>query len=1449
MKKFYFLSIITLAILVAMLPQNTNAQTPVWDGSYAPWTHGSGTQADPYLIENTWNLAWLAHQVNDSAYTYNGQYFRLTTDLDMNSLEWTPIGNSTTNRFKGNFDGDGHLIDNIYISSSINYSNRGSFGLFGVIENATILNLHVRTTIISAQSPLCAGGIVAYIYGGTNSVINCYNMGIISLGNDGLTSNNSYGYGGVIGYVNGETTLINCHNYGQISYKGRKEYSNMLPYVGGLIGKVNTVVTITECSNSGIIEGFHVYANGGYVAGGLVGSVQNGTITIINSHNDGNVTSTCCGGLVGNSSGMLNISNCYNTGILSGTNLNTYNSVGGLVGTSGSCSIANSYNTGNLTNAGHIGGLVGYSGNSITVTNSYNRGSLNNYAYGGGIIGNSQGLATLVLCSNSGNVSVNTSSDAYSGGIIGYANYPVTLDRCYNTAAVSGIGTSTNTSRYVGGLVGYLTASANNIHECYNIGAVSTGTNGTNYNKCGGILGYNNGGTSITNCYNAGTLSGGSPKGIADYNSSYIPTISNCYYLESCGGSSQTGAVAASSTLMKSPSFPYMLNNGVQAFTADGNPNVNQGYPIFGDMVYAVSTQNATNVGVTLATLHGNYVGGADTVGFQYRENTTGSAWNTVYASVGSPVSYLLTGLQSNTNYVFRFMAINNGGAYYGEEKTFTTGTCNLTASVSSSLVTLCQGEMATVTASGQSSMGNQFSYSWSTGETTPTISVLFGGERTVTVSDSNGCTATASVNVTVHPLPTVAISGNTTLCAGASNTLTASGGNSYLWNTGISTPSITVNSGGAYSVTATNSYGCSSSASVSVTSIENVTISGNLNLCQGQSTTLYANGTGTYQWNTGASTPSITVTQAGPYSVTVSGGGCTSNASVTVSVAANPTPTILGNTVICQNQSTTLTANGGVSYFWNNGSTNNNISVNQSGTYTVTATNTEGCSATASTYVTVNPLPNVSISGNTTICQGSSTTTLTASGANTYAWSNNQSQSSITVSNPGTYTVTGTDVNGCTNTASQTVSVNPTYNIPLTHSICEGESYNFYGQNLTSAGTYTHTLQTINGCDSVLTLTLTVKSLPTPSITGNTSICEGQSTTITATGGNSYSWSNGSTQNSIIVTQSGNYTVTVTNADGCSASTSTTVTVNPLPTVTISGNTTVCQGSSTTLTASGADSYIWSTGENTASVSINSFGVYTVTGTSAEGCVNTTNVTVLVSQLPVITISGETDFCAGGSTTLTATGGTSYLWSDGTTDASLTVNTAGTYQVIGYNTAGCNSMESVTVYQWQPASSEFTITTNENCYEWNGQSYCQTGDYTQTFQTIHGCDSVVILHLTIETGIDNYAMNASMNIYPNPTSDVVNVQLTTNNEQSDHVEIQVYDVYGKLLDIVNVGNTDAMNRVPTGRSMDSYNVANKHGLFTQTTQIDLSRYANGVYFIKAVSEGNVLAVKKVVKN
>ncbi len=481
---------------------------------------------------------------------------------------------------------------------------------------------------------------------------------------------------------------------------------------------------------------------------------------------------------------------------------------------------------------------------------------------------------------------------------------------------------------------------------------------------------------------------------------------------------------------------------------------------------------------------------------------------------------------------------------------------------------------------------------------------------------------------------------------------------------------------------------------------------------------------------------------------------------------------------------------------------------MSQSGLYTVTATNAEGCSAQADVTVTVNPLPSVNISGNSSFCQGDNVS-LTATGASSYAWNNSSSNASIAVNNAGTYTVTGTDANGCSSTATKTVSVNPIYNIPLTHSMCEGESYNFYGQNITAAGTYTHTLQTVNGCDSVLTLVVTLKALPPTAITGNTTICEGETATLTANGGVSYSWSNGSTNNSISVSQSGIYTVTATNAEGCSVTADVTVTVNPLPNVNISGNTTLCAGNSTTLTATGADSYTWSTGDNTASVSISAFGVYTVTGTTTAGCSGTANVTVLVSQLPVITITGETDICVGESTILTANGGETYLWSDGTTDNSITINTAGIYQVIGYNAAGCFSMADATVNVWQSATSEFSVECADSCYIWNDQAYCATGDYTQILQTVHGCDSLVTLHLTITVGVDDYNI-LDFKVYPNPATGVVNVEYTTYEVQS-YGELHLFDVYGKLLRVIPI--------------------------VSETTPIDVATLAPGTYFVRVTTD------------
>ena len=715
-------------------------------------------------------------------------------------------------------------------------------------------------------------------------------------------------------------------------------------------------------------------------------------------------------------------------------------------------------------------------------------------------------------------------------------------------------------------------------------------------------------------------------------------------------------------------------------------------------------------------------------------------------------------------------------------------------------------------------------------------ITYSISGDYTRVFTAANGCDSIVTLHLTIqnptHTALTVEECGSYTWTGGSGQTYTASGNYTHSHEdaygcTQVDTLHLTINDGiqnvltetacesftwhgieyttsGTYTYEYTNASGCASIDTLKLTvnhgthNVQHITYCGNYTW---HGTTYSSSGIYTYDYTNVA--------------------GCASTDTLYLTLGAPPSISILGETTICEGESTTLTVIGGVIRQWmHNNSTANSVTVSQGGVYYVAAASAEGCVASTSVTVTVNPLPSVTIAGNNSFCQGDNIT-LTASGANAYTWNNGQMTDAITVGDAGIYSVTGTDVYGCSNTATKTVSVNPTYNIPLTHSMCEGESYNFYGQNITAAGTYTHTLQTVNGCDSVLTLVVTLKALPPTAIMGNTSLCEGETTTLTASGGVSYHWSNGSTNNNINVSQSGVYTVTATNAEGCSSTANVTVTVNPLPSVTIAGNTTLCAGNSTTLTASGTDSYSWSTGDNTASVSISAFGIYTVTGTTTAGCSGTANVTVLVSQLPVITITGKTDICAGESTTLTANGGETYLWSDGTIDSILTVNLPGTYQVIGYNAAGCNAMASATVNVWQPATSEFVVVCPDSCYIWNGQSYCASGDYTQTLTAANGCDSVVTLHLTITVGIDNHE-DFDFKVYPNPTTGVVNVECSMN------VQVfHVFDTYGKLMNVVE---TDA------------------HGSSAQTTPIDLSGFANGVYFVKAVADGNAVAVRKVVK-
>ncbi|TNF47856.1 MAG: T9SS type A sorting domain-containing protein [Bacteroidetes bacterium] len=534
-----------------------------------------------------------------------------------------------------------------------------------------------------------------------------------------------------------------------------------------------------------------------------------------------------------------------------------------------------------------------------------------------------------------------------------------------------------------------------------------------------------------------------------------------------------------------------------------------------------------------------------------------------------------------------------------------------------------------------------------------------------VTCEQEMGNLVTVTI-VAAPSTPSISASGSTALCSGNSVTLTSSPGTTYLWSTGETTSSILVSSAGSYTVQVANGSGCLSDASsptiVTVgtpPSQPSISAGGTTTFCEGGSVTLTSSAGTSYLWSNGETTPSINVTTSGTYTVQVTNSsGCQSTASVGTTVTVNALPaapsiSVGGPTTFCDGGSVTLTSSAGTTYLWSNGATTASISPTTSGTYSVQVTNVAGCqsSASAGTTVTVNALPSqpsISAGGPTTFCDGGSVT-LTSTPGTSYLWSTGATTASISPTTSGNYTVQVTNASGCQSIAS------------------------------------TATVVTVNS----------LPAQPTISAGGATTFCDGGSVTLTSSAGTSYLWSNGATTASISPTTSGTYSVQVTNAAGCqsTASAGTTVTVNALPaqpTITAGGPTTFCQGGSVTLTSSAGSSYLWSDGSMSSSINPNSTGTYTVQVTNAAGCqsVASNPITVTVNALPnapIISPNAATTFCAGGTVNLASSAGITYLWSNGSTAASIDVTTSGTFtvQITGPN--GCQS----------PASAPTTVTVN----------------------------------------------------------------------------------------------------------------------------------------------------------
>ena len=724
--------------------------------------------------------------------------------------------------------------------------------------------------------------------------------------------------------------------------------------------------------------------------------------------------------------------------------------------------------------------------------------------------------------------------------------------------------------------------------------------------------------------------------------------------------------------------------------------------------------------------------------------------------------------------------------------------------------VAVCQGGSASLAAVPGGGSGGGYSFTWSTGATTQSISpanVLGTTTYSVSVTDSNGChSLAASQNFTVNGLPTVTISGSPSACQNSSgSTLTAnagggSGSYQFLWNTSATTVSISPATGTTgpanYSVQVTDANNCVGQASTqfTVNGLPTVTVSGPPTVCQGgtaQFSASPAGGSGNYQylWNTGATTQlaSANTSSAGPVTMSVSvkdTNGCSSAAAGSANLTVNGLPgvTISGPTAACQGATASLTAipsggsNSGFQYAWSNGATTaaSAISTTAPGpaSYSVTVTDSNGCaSPSASANFTVNGLPAVTISGPTAACQNS-TATLTAmpsggSGGNfTYAWSTGGSSVSISpaTANAGTSNIslTVTDGNNCTSpSASSQFTVNglPTAAISGPAAVCAGGTatlngsgsggsggYSFlWSTGATSASLtpqtstagltgYTMTVTDSNGCKSAAASSpFTVNGLPAVSISGPSSVCQSGTVTLSANAsggsnsGYSYLWSTNAITQSITPasgTSGGvNYSVTVTDSNSCSSQASSLFTVNALPTVTITGPASACQGAAATLTgnpAGGSGSgfqYLWSTGAATASISAATASTgsttYTLSIQDSNGCKSATaSAPFTVNGLPSVSISGApaSGILTGTAVNLTANAsggspGYSYSWSKGTpgntpADSDTPPLGASTYGVTVTDTNSCKGAASalVNVYDFTISVAPQSSTSRRTC-------------------------------------------------------------------------------------------------------------------------------------------------------
>ena len=643
--------------------------------------------------------------------------------------------------------------------------------------------------------------------------------------------------------------------------------------------------------------------------------------------------------------------------------------------------------------------------------------------------------------------------------------------------------------------------------------------------------------------------------------------------------------------------------------------------------------------------------------------------------------------------------------------------------------------------------------YSWDFGDPSsttdnsttqnPGYTYSLAGDYTVRLAarSSFNCVDTIRKQVTVYPLPQTDFTFSNA-CFGQTTSFTntstiASGGMTYLWNFGdattstIPSPTKTFASMTSYSVslTATSNAGCivavSKTVDIRPTPAANFTVS---DACELKSvsisnTSSISAGTLTYAWDFGDGTngagitPTKSYTNGGSYDISLtasSGFGCTNSIIKPIRIYHNPVAafSVVDN---CQDKSfdfinNSTSSEGTLTYVWNfnDGNISTTVSPSKSfalaGTFNVSlqASTSFGCVNTVSKNVNVFPVPVANFAFNDACLDATidfTNTSTISSGSMSFEWNFGDVSTSTTTNPSKSYVLAGSypiqlkavSNHGCENTKTKQLAVfaMPFIDFGGTINTC-GTSYTLDAENpgssyiwsdgstnqtldVTQNGTYSVTVTSSNNCSVFDEVEITLNGVVEPNLDVNQPVC-GSVILDAGYPGSTYLWSNGATTRTIEATSSGSYSVSVTDPNGCSGSDQVTLTVNPAPSVNLGEDRTVCTNNPILLDAENPGSiYLWSNNSNNRTLSVTSNGTYFVSVTNGFGCTDMDSVNLIINAKPINNLPPSLIVCDN-AVLDAANQGSTYVWSSGSTNQTLNVNSSGFYSVTVTSVENCSA-------------------------------------------------------------------------------------------------------------------------------------------------------------------------------